>query len=180
VTTAFKTQNPDYAKAEADAVKAKAEIESSKAAALTTVRAKPEYLAAVNAKTAVQTKMRALQAEGKVGDAEFNKLADESIRHSTTINTMERSAVETDGKYADAQNRLAEANKVIEGFKVQIDEACAADPDYMALMQAHEQAVQAVAQAEEGMKQAALQARQAQIEAAKAKAAERSSKSKNK
>ena len=37
VTTAFKTQNPDYAKAEADAVKAKAEIESSKAAALTAV-----------------------------------------------------------------------------------------------------------------------------------------------
>ncbi|QOV88264.1 hypothetical protein [Humisphaera borealis] len=177
VATGFKTTNPDFAKAEADAIKAKAEIDSSKQAAMTAVRAKPEYISAVNAKAAVQTKMRELQQAGG-GQAEFNKLSEESIRHATTISTLERTAVEKDVKYNDAVARLAEANKVIEGFKSQIDEACAADPEYMMLTEQYTQAQAAVVTAEEGMKQAAVQQREAAAQAAKAKAEERKAKSK--
>ena len=176
VATTFKATNPDYAKAEADAVKAKAEIESTKQAAMTTVRAKPEYIAAVNAKAAAQAKMRELQQAGG-SQADFNKMSEESIKHATTISTLERSAVENDAKYTDAVSRLAEANKVIEGFKSQIDEACLADPEYMMLADQHTQAQAAVVAAEEAMKQAAIAQREQAAQAAKSKAAERKSKS---
>ncbi len=176
ITALFKTQNPDYAKAEADAAKANLEIGQSKAAAMTAVRAKPEYIAAVNAKVAVQAKMRELQASGG-GDAEFNALAAQSIQHATTVSQMEREAIENDAKYNDAVARLAEANRVVEGYKAQIDEACALDPEYLQLADAHTQALDAVAAANEQIKQAAVAERQARMEAAKAKAEERKNRS---
>jgi len=175
IAQTFKTQNPDYGKAEADAVKAKAEIDQSKAAALTAVRAKPEYMAAVNAKVAVQAKMRTLQGSGG-SDAEFNALAEQSIQHASTISKLERTALESDPKYNDAVARLAEANRVIEGFKPQIEEFAALDPDYMVLMQTHDAAVEAEKAASESMKAAVIADRQARAEAAKARAAERSNK----
>lgn len=176
IAATFKTQNPEYAKAEADAVKAKADMESAKQAAMTALRGKPEYIAAVNAKAKSQEKMRTLQ-QGGGSQTDFNTVAEETIKQSAAINSMEKSAVENDQKYNDAMTRLAEANKTIEGFKSQIDEFCAADPEYMQLAAQHLQAQDAVVQAQEAVKQAAVQDRE--MRAAEAKSRSESRKNKN-
>jgi hypothetical protein len=177
VVVAFKAATPDYTKAEQDATKAKQEMDAAKAAAQTAVRSKPEYKQAAASKAALQEKLRGLQ-DAKPGDPERTAITTEFTQTATNLNHMETQGVDSDPKYTDAKARYLEATKALESFKTQVDEACKADPEYMAADQALQTAQQALVQVTDAMK--ATQKAEAEARNAESKARSEANKAKSK
>ncbi|HEX8915761.1 MAG TPA: hypothetical protein VF796_25630 [Humisphaera sp.] len=151
VAAKYKTENPDYAKAEAAAVKTKADAEATRKAALTAVQAKKEYQTALANKEAQVERLRALPASAS--DFQRDKITNELDKYRTELQTMDRS-VDADPKVVESKRAADEAARALDAFKAQLEAACAADPDYVAATAAVTDAETRLAAATEALKQA--------------------------
>jgi hypothetical protein len=174
VTNTYKTATPDYAKAEAESVQAKLKLDQAKIAAQNAAKADPEYRQALASKTALAQKISEAQTQGATVDEGTRT---QFMQLSSTLNRMESVALEKNPAYAEAKVKYAEALKTLDAFKVQIDEACKADPEYMAADQAMQTAMQAEVQAKEAL--VSTQKSEAQRLAAESKARAEAAKAKS-
>ena len=176
VVAVFKSTQPDFVKAEADLAKAKTAMETAKAAAQTKTRSLPEYRTAAAAKAKAQEQFNALREEkGLAATNERNALLEQSTKHAAVVNRLEQASLTNDVAYADAKAKVAELTKTLETFNTQIDEACKADPEYMAA----EQVVLTATEAHTQAKLATVEAQKAMAEAAKAAREQRAAESKS-
>jgi hypothetical protein len=173
VTAAYKAATPDYAKAETEVASAKVKMDQSKIAAQNAAKADPEYRQAAATKDALSVKIKELQASGAEPD---DATRTQYMQLASVVSRLESQALEKNAGYAEAKTRYAEALKALEAFKEQLDQACKADPEYMAAEQAMVTAQQTLQTAQDSMK--TTQASEAAARAAEAKARAEAAKSK--
>lgn len=175
VIATFKTATPDYVAAEMEATKARADMEREKLVAQNAARNKPDYKEAMAGKTVSQEKMRAL-GDAKGSEREREALLAEFTSYAGIVNRLEFQSLESAAKYIEAKAHYLEAQKTLEGFKTQIEEACAADPDHMAADLVYQAAQATLVTAVDAQKQ--VQKSEGEARAAETKARSDASKTK--
>jgi hypothetical protein len=125
-------------------------------------------------KEALAKRIKETQDQGGAVDS---ATSGQLMQLGSTLSRLETQALDKNAGYIEAKVKYAEALKTLDAFKLQIDEVCKADPEYVAADQALQQALQSEQQAKDTMLQ--TQKTEMAARAAEAKARSEASKSKS-
>ncbi len=124
-------ETKDEWKAAAGAMdRAKAEYSAAAQPVLDAVREKPEYKSFLEKKQKADTKMAELAKDPQAKPDELTAAATEGSKAMSEMKQMEKDALESDDKVAEANMKLAAARKQDSALSAAVDEACKSNAEY--------------------------------------------------
>ena len=124
-------EQKDEWKASAGALqRAQAEYNAAKKPVLDALQQKPEYKALLERKKKADDRIAELVKEPQPKDEEMQAAQKESGQAVIALKEMEKEALASDEKVADASSKLADANKQEAALNAAVDAACGSDKDY--------------------------------------------------
>lgn len=141
---------PDWAQAEQDLAKAKADHQTAVSTSMENRKGREDYKAATAAKLAAEAKQRALLDGGQATPQQLNAAGDELAKAATDVRRMEGEAM-ADPRILEAKTRLVDAERRMAALREEVEKLAKTDKDCLAADQRVTSAQQAVANAQQSV-----------------------------